>query len=181
MLCDNCVLALLLLECILPLYFCTLILAYTEAQRIYEGIFALCIYVAVTSLYPRDRGVTGWYQSLGSHIFSTNSRQINGKEICNRNTWVVVIQSNYKYKVIYSLLTDLPLNLESLPSFSIFSSRHPYTNLWYGQNGKIAARQMWFTLILFWHSLISVHRNCLILDSFWLRILLLYMRMHHED
>jgi len=31
-----------------------------------EGISDLCMYVAVTSPYPRGRGVTGWYQSLGS-------------------------------------------------------------------------------------------------------------------
>ena len=29
--CDNCVLVLLLLDCMLPLYFCTLILSYTDA------------------------------------------------------------------------------------------------------------------------------------------------------
>ena len=44
-----------------------------------EGIFILRIYVTVTSPYARDRGVTGWYQSLGSHIFGTTSRQINDK------------------------------------------------------------------------------------------------------
>ena len=31
-----------------------------------DGISDLRIYVAVTSPYPQDRGVTGWYQSLGS-------------------------------------------------------------------------------------------------------------------
>ena len=50
MLCDNCILVLLLLKCILPLCFRSLILAW--------GIFALHIYVTVTSPYPWDRGVT---------------------------------------------------------------------------------------------------------------------------
>jgi len=48
-----------------------------------KGIFDLCIYIAVTSLYPLDRGITRWYQSLDSHILSTSRWQINGKEICN--------------------------------------------------------------------------------------------------
>jgi len=82
------------------LYWC---LAY-----IHKGSSDLRIYVAVTSPYQRDRGVTGWYQSLDSHILSTTSRQINGKDICNWNAWVVVIQFNYKYKVIHSLLIILP-------------------------------------------------------------------------
>jgi len=44
----------------------------------------------------------------------------------------MVIQSNYKYKVIYSLLTVFPLTLESLSSFFIFGTRRSYTNLRYG-------------------------------------------------
>ena len=137
----------------------TIMLLYTDSYLYWclvylcDGIFTLCIYVVVTSSYPLDRGVTGWYQSVGSHIFSTTNRQINGKEICNWNAWVVVIQSNYKYKVIYSLFTILPLILESLPSFSIFSSRRPYTNLRYGSSG-IQQQDRCGSRSLFWHSLI---------------------------
>jgi len=109
-----------MLECImhhtLPysdscLYWC---LAYIR-----EGISNLRIYVAVTSSYPRDRGVTGWYQSLGSHILSTSRWQINGKEVCNWNTRVLVIQSNYKCRVIYPFFLIHFLNPETfnpLPS-----------------------------------------------------------------
>jgi len=45
-----------------------------------EGIFDLCIYVAVTSPYPRDWGGTVWYQSLGSHIFSTSDGKLMVKK-----------------------------------------------------------------------------------------------------
>ena len=88
--CDSC------------LYWC---LAYIR-----KGTYDLRIYVAVMSPFPRDRGVTGWYQSLGSHTYSTIKQQINGILICNCYAWVSVIQSNYNvqsylYKVIYSFLT----------------------------------------------------------------------------
>jgi len=87
------------------LYWC---LAYIR-----EGIYDLCIYVTVTSPYPRDRGVTWWYQSLGSHLLSTSRRQINDKEICNWNIRVLIIQSNYKCRVI---------SLSSDPSFNLLTS-----------------------------------------------------------
>jgi len=44
--CDNCVLVLLLLDCILPLYFHTLILTCTDAQRIYVRVFLTCVYTS---------------------------------------------------------------------------------------------------------------------------------------
>jgi len=37
------------------------------------------------SQYLRERAVTGWYQSLDSHIHITTSQQINDKEIYNWN------------------------------------------------------------------------------------------------
>jgi len=52
-----------------------------------EGISALRIYITTLSLYPQDRGVTGWYQSLSSHKLRTTNRQINGKKNCNQNAW----------------------------------------------------------------------------------------------
>ena len=67
------------------------------------------MYVIVMSLYPWDRGTTGWYQSLGSHTFSTASQQINVGLICNWVTRVIAIHSNHKYKVIYSFLEIHPL------------------------------------------------------------------------
>jgi len=67
------------------------------------------MYVAVGTPYPRERGATGWYQSLGSHTFSTASLQINVGLICNWVTRVIAIHSNYKYKVIYSFLEIHPL------------------------------------------------------------------------
>jgi len=42
----NCVLVLLLLECILPLCFRTLILACTDAQRIYMRVFSICVFTS---------------------------------------------------------------------------------------------------------------------------------------
>ena len=68
-----------------------------------EGIYALRIYVAITSPYPWDRGVIGWYKSLGSD-FQYISRQINVILICNWRARVLTIHSNYKYEVIYSFL-----------------------------------------------------------------------------
>ena len=106
------------------LYWC---LAYIR-----EGTSDLRIYVAVTSPYHRDRGVTGWYQSLGSYFLSTSRWQINGKAICNWNAWVLVIQSNYKCRVIFLFLLihslyPEPFNL--LPS-SFFLSPFQPTQIW---------------------------------------------------
>jgi len=89
---------------------------YWYLAYICESIFDLRIYVTVRSPYPRDQGVTGWYQSLGSYIFSTSRWQINGKKICNWNAWIPVIQPNYKYKVIYSFFIVLSLIPESFSS-----------------------------------------------------------------
>jgi len=54
----------------------------------------------------------------------TTSRQINGKEICKWNAWIPVIQSKYKYRVIFSFLIVLFLISKSFPSsrFSFPSS-----------------------------------------------------------
>jgi len=46
MLYNNCVLVLLLLECTLPLCFRTLILACTDAYRIYVRVFPTCVYTS---------------------------------------------------------------------------------------------------------------------------------------
>ena len=46
MLYDNCVLVLLFLECILPLCFRTMILACTDAWRIYVRVFLTCVYTS---------------------------------------------------------------------------------------------------------------------------------------
>jgi len=117
------------------LYWC---LAYIR-----EGSSDLCIYVTVTSLYPWDRGVRGWYQSLGSYILCTSRWQINGKEICNWNAWVLVIQSNYKYRVIYSFLIIFPLipNPFHISTVLVFESL--YTNLRYGYTREVVAGSEW--------------------------------------
>ena len=97
-----------------------------------EGISDLRIYVAVASPYPPDRGVTGWYQSLGSDIFSTISWQINDVLICSWRARVLNIHSNCKYDVIYSFLAILSLDPETLLSFSFsffLSSLQP-TQIW---------------------------------------------------
>jgi len=106
------------------LYWC---LAYIR-----KDLSDLRIYVAVTSSYPRDRGVIGWYQSLGSRILSTSRRRINGKEICNWNTRVLVIQSNYKCRVIYLFFLTHFLNPETfnlLPSSFFLLPLQP-TQIW---------------------------------------------------
>jgi len=108
-----------------------------------EGIFDLRIYVAVTSPYPRDRGFTGWYQSLGSHILSTSRRQINGKEICNWNALVLVIQSNYKYRVIYSFLIILPLIPNPFYLSTVLVFRSLFTNLRYGYTTEVVDGTEW--------------------------------------
>ena len=48
-----------------------------------EGTFDLRIYVIIISPYLRDQSITGWYQSPGSHIFSTTIQHTNGILICN--------------------------------------------------------------------------------------------------
>ena len=83
---------------------------------IYKGNSALHIYITVTSPYPWDRGVTGWHQSLGSHLFSTTNRQINVILICTWSAWIITIHSNYKYRVFFSFLVVLLLNSDTLPS-----------------------------------------------------------------
>jgi len=84
-----------------------------------EGISDLRIYVAVMSPYPRDRGVTRWYQSLGSNIFSTISGQINEILICSWRAWILNIHSNRKCGVIYPFLAISSLDPETLLSFSV--------------------------------------------------------------
>jgi len=50
-------------------YFRTLIpVLYWCLAYIRNGTIALCMYVAVVSPYPWDRGATGWYQSIGSYL-----------------------------------------------------------------------------------------------------------------
>jgi len=67
---------------------------------------------------PVRSGVTWWYQSLGSHIHSTTSRQIKGNKIFNWNALVLVIQSNYKYRVVYF---DHPSFDSLIPSIFYYS------------------------------------------------------------
>jgi len=50
-------------------------------------------------------------------VLSTFSWEINGKETWNWIAWISVIQSNYRYKVIYFLLIVLSLAPESFQSF----------------------------------------------------------------
>jgi len=71
----------------------------------------------VTSLYPRDRCATGWYQSLSSNIFSTTSWQINNILICGWKARILNIHSNRKCGVIYSFLAIFSLDPETLLSF----------------------------------------------------------------
>ena len=103
---------------------------------------------------PAGSGRYRVYQSLGSHILSTTSRQINGKEICNWNAWVVVIQFNYKYKVIHSLLIILPLNSEVLPSFHTSVFHYSWTNSdmkrWENHNGFGFLRVALIEEVLIW-------------------------------
>ena len=112
---------------------------------IYEGIFALRIYVTITSPYPWDPGVTSWYQSLGSHIFSITSWQINDILICNWRAQVLDIHSNRKCGVIYFFLAIYFLDPETLLSFSLqLLPDIPSTNLdmkrWGTRNGPGTSR-----------------------------------------
>jgi len=68
---------------------------------------------------------------------------------------------------LYNLITSAELSISSWSSFfwflnrfyfSLFRFHSFYTNLRYGQTSEIAAGQMWFTLTLFWHSLILIHQ-----------------------
>ena len=96
----------------------------------FEGI-TLYMYVAIASMYPLGWGITGWYQSLASHIFSTSSRQINEKIICNWNTWVTVYNPTASTKVICSFLIIFSLNPETLLSFHFLVFRHLLpTQIW---------------------------------------------------
>ena len=92
-------------------YFYTLIpvLYYWCLAYIHNGTIALRMYVTVVSPYPWDRGATCWYQSLGSHTFSTASLQINVGLIYNWVTRIFAIHCNHTYEVIYSFLEIHPL------------------------------------------------------------------------
>jgi len=85
------------------------------------GYFHLRLYVIVTFLCPWDRGVTGWYQSLGSHIYSTTSRQINGKENCNWNAW----------SWLYNLTTSAKLSISSWSSILWFLNFFHFSLFWF--------------------------------------------------
>ena len=103
-----------MLECITPRFphSDTCVVLYWCLAYIRDGTIALRMYVVVASPYLPGSGVTGWYQSLGSHTFSTASLQINIGLICDWVTRVFVIYSNHKYKVIYSFLEIHPLTSE---------------------------------------------------------------------
>ena len=78
--------------------------------------------------YPPDRGITGWYQSLGSDILSTTSWQINDVLICSWRARVLNIHSNRKYGVIFSLNPEILLsysfqllpNIHSINSYVLY-------------------------------------------------------------
>ena len=123
-----------------------------------EDISALCMYVTVTSLYTWDWGVTGWYQSLGSHIFSTTSRQINVILIYNWSAWVLTKHSNYKYDVIFSFLIFIPW----IPSISsLFSSSFSWFFLWILRLFYLFTFQ--FLLFITFHFLVSP--SCYLFDQ----------------
>ena len=77
----------------------------------------------------RDRGATGWYQSLGSHTFSMAGLQINVGLICNWVTRVFAIHSNYKYDVIYSFFEIYPL-IPKISCSSLIPSPFQSARIW---------------------------------------------------
>ena len=81
-------------------------------------VFLTCVYTSQWRLRTRqDRGVTGWYQSLGSNILSTTGWQINDILICSWRARVLDIHSNRKCSVIYSFLAIYFLDPETLLPF----------------------------------------------------------------
>ena len=117
------------------LYWC---LAYIR-----EGISDLRIYVAVTSPYPPGSGRYRVVSEPRLYILSTSRRQVNGKGICNWNAWVLVIQSNYKCRVIYSFLIILPLIPNPFHLSPVLMFRSLYTNLRYGYTRRVVAGSEW--------------------------------------
>jgi len=145
---------------------------------IYEGIFALRIYVAITSPYPWDPGVTSWYQSLGSHIFSTTSWQINDILICNWRAQVLDIHSNRKCGVIYFFLAIYFLDPETLLSFSLqlfpdIPSTNSDTERWGTRNGPGTSRDSsnreratWWGYFMAWWR-VSISRQSFCDKCYW--------------
>jgi len=90
------------------------------------------IYIAVTSPYRLDRGVTGWYQSLGSHILSMSRWQIKGKK------FVIGMHESWLYNpttsawLSFSFLIILPLIPNPFHLFTVLIFHSLYTNLRYG-------------------------------------------------
>jgi len=112
-----------------------------------EGIFALRMNIAVASPYLVGRGVTSWYQSLGSPIFSITSQHIKMRLICSCSAWVLVIHSNHKYIVIYSFLIICSMISTTLPSCHYLVSRYP--DLSYS---KLIIFSYYLYFILLWSS-----------------------------
>ena len=65
------------------------------------------------------------------------------KKFATGIVWVLVIQSNYKYRVIYSFLIILPLISSPFHLSTVLVFRSLYTNLRYGYTREVVAGSEW--------------------------------------
>jgi len=86
------------------------------------------VYIAVTSPYLRERGVTRWYQSLSSPIFSMFRWKINGKKFATGMHESLLYNPTISIKLLFPL--DHPSFDSCIPSIFHYSGfRNLYTNL----------------------------------------------------
>ena len=96
------------------------------------------IYIVVTSPYPQDRDVTGWYQSLGS----TSPVRPDGKLMVMKfatgmhESWLYTPTTSTELSIFLIILSLIP-NPSYLSPVLVFRSL--YTNLRYGYTREVVA------------------------------------------
>ena len=97
-----------------------------------------------------------------------------------------------KFSISYPSHCTIITNLSPSVSTSLFHDsylfylfyysdfRNPYANLRYAKTSEVTVGQMWFALIMFWHSSTLVHHIVLYWIDLRPCILFLYLWIHHE-
>ena len=96
------------------------------------------MYVAIASPYPRDRGVTEWYQSLGSYLMGNHLGQCSGSyQQYNQVQLELICIWTWKFQLqVQEYLS--PLIIPSLsPNIPYFHNQNLIANLISNQISKL--------------------------------------------